>query len=129
MPLRWHFILPLRYGHRQIMWLLSPIQLPALRNYRKRSFYEKLVDENVEKMQYRGTRYKADDLDVKQVNVSNKNSNAVKPVIKYRGTSMDSSNSVNTSVSQQTGSLLADQQIQEPAKPKERMKYRGSYIE
>jgi hypothetical protein len=87
------------------------------------------IDENVEKMQYRGTRYKADDLDVKQVNVSNKNSNAVKPVIKYRGTSMDSSNSVNTSVSQQTGSLLADQQIQEPAKPKERMKYRGSYIE
>lgn len=90
------------------------------------------IDKNVEKMQYRGTKYKADDLDIAQVNINNKNRDSVKPVIKYRGTSVDNSknsNSVNTSVSEQTDSLLADKQIQKPAKPKERMKYRGSYIE
>lgn len=88
-----------------------------------------LIDENLEKMQYRGTIYKADALDIAQLNISNENSNTVKPIIKYRGTSIDNSDSLNTSASEQTDSLSPDRQIQKSVKPKERMKYRGSYID
>lgn len=87
------------------------------------------TDEDLEKMQYRGTLYKPDDLEIRQTNTRNENS-----VIKYRGASIDadidgSDQNLNNSSSQLKDSSSPDGQIQKSAKPKERMKYRGSYID
>jgi|JFJP01.1.fsa_nt_gi hypothetical protein len=87
------------------------------------------TDEDLEKMQYRGTLYKPDDVVIRQTNMRNENS-----VIKYRGAIIDadignSDRNLNNSVSEPADSLSPDGQSQKSAKPKERMKYRGSYVD
>lgn len=87
-----------------------------------------IINKDLETMQYRGIQYKPEDLAPKQAtNQSNNQSdNSAPPVIKYRGAIITNS---DTSSTTSKDSLSTDQPIQKSAKPKERMKYRGSYID
>ncbi|NMF57390.1 hypothetical protein [Pseudanabaena yagii] len=90
-------------------------------------------DETWETMQYRGTRYKPEDLETKSSNIAVPNKkNDTKPVIKYRGAIINSDNSYQNediASGEATDNLSKDRQPQKSAQPKERMKYRGSYID
>lgn len=88
------------------------------------------LEEPWETMQYRGTRYKPDDLETKSSNVAapNKN-NDIKPVIKYRGAIINSDQNEDIAPAEVTDNLSKERQPQKSAQPKERMKYRGSYID
>ncbi|BBC23023.1 hypothetical protein [Pseudanabaena sp. ABRG5-3] len=85
------------------------------------------INKDLEIMQYRGIPYKPEDLVTKQAtNQSNNQSdNSAPPVIKYRGAIITNSDTPSTT----SDSLPSNQPIQKSAKPKERMKYRGSYID
>lgn len=86
------------------------------------------INKDLETMQYRGIQYKPEDLSPKQpTNQINKQSDDSAPsVIKYRGAIITNSDTPSTTPKD---SLSTDQLIQKSAKPKERMKYRGSYID
>lgn len=73
-------------------------------------------------MLYRGNRYKLEKL---KVNINEKNRDDVnsQPAIKYRGVSIENS------ADKSSQDLTDERTAQKSAKPKERMKYRGSYID
>ncbi len=85
-----------------------------------------IADQDIEgTMLYRGTRYKPEDL---TIGINDKQNNDAKsePAIKYRGVSI---NSADKSSPDLTDSFSTEKNPQKSAKPKERMKYRGSYID
>ncbi len=82
------------------------------------------VEEEIEVMQYRGNRYKPEDLAIKS---DQKNVSESQPVIKYRGVSVASI--ANESSQDLLDSFSATKDSQKSAKPKERIKYRGSYVD
>ncbi len=87
-------------------------------------------DENWETMQYRGTRYKPEDLETKSSNITIQNKeNDTKSVIKYRGAIINSDKNEEIASEHSIDNLSKDHQPQKSAQPKERMKYRGSYID
>jgi len=87
-------------------------------------------DETWETMQYRGTRYKPEDLAAKSSNIATPNkNNDSKPVIKYRGAIINSEQNEDIASLETTDNSSKEQQPQKSAQPKERMKYRGSYID
>ncbi len=90
-----------------------------------------IADQDIEgTMLYRGTRYKPEDLTIlinNKINSKEKNDPSSQPAIKYRGVSI--ANSGNKSSLDLTDSFSTEKNPQKSAKPKERMKYRGSYID
>jgi hypothetical protein len=81
-------------------------------------------------MLYRGTRYKPEDLTIvikNKINDKEKSAPSSQPTIKYRGVSL--ANSADKSSPDLTDSFSTEKNPQKSAKPKERMKYRGSYID
>jgi hypothetical protein len=92
-------------------------------------------DRDTETMQYRGTRYERKDLSIKSSNNQNVSKSVPKdsasqPVIKYRGASIDDSvNSQYSSSQEAKDAFSTERQSQKSAKPKEKRKYRGSYID
>jgi hypothetical protein len=80
--------------------------------------------EEVEVMQYRGNRYKPEEL---QINSDKKNTSESQPAIKYRGVCIG--NNANDSSQDLPDSFSASRDSQKSAKPKERIKYRGSYVD
>ncbi len=82
-------------------------------------------------MQYRGSRYSPENLTVEPSNINvEKNDRPAKPVIKYRGVSIANSvNNADSSTEDVADSFSSERKAQKSAKPKERMKYRGSYID
>ena len=86
--------------------------------------FNETIEEELEVMQYRGHRYKPEDLVIKS---DQKNVDEAQPVIKYRGESVAS---IEDSSSQDfRDSFSAARESQKSAKPKERIKYRGSYVD
>jgi hypothetical protein len=79
------------------------------------------VEKELEVMQYRGNRYKPEDLAIKS---DQKNVSESQPTIKYRGVSV-----VDDSSQELQDSFAATRDSQKSAKPKERIKYRGSYVD
>ncbi|WP_055074515.1 hypothetical protein [Pseudanabaena sp. 'Roaring Creek'] len=81
-----------------------------------------------ETMLYRGAHYNPEDLKPAP-NINENNQKTVKTplIIKYRGASIESSPDDNSSES--PDSFASERNSQKSAKPKERMKYRGSYID
>ncbi|PZO43721.1 MAG: hypothetical protein DCF19_03570 [Pseudanabaena frigida] len=88
-------------------------------------------NEDFATMQYRGSRYSAENLTVEPSNINvEKNDRQAKPAIKYRGVSIANSvNNTDSSTEDVTDSFSSERKAQKSAKPKERMKYRGSYID
>ncbi len=88
-------------------------------------------NEDFATMQYRGSRYSADNLTVEPSSInSEKNDRPAKTAIKYRGVSIANSvNNADSSTEDVTDSFSSERKAQKSAKPKERMKYRGSYID
>ncbi|TYQ28944.1 hypothetical protein PseudUWO311_02035 [Pseudanabaena sp. UWO311] len=82
------------------------------------------VKEEIEVMQYRGSRYKPEDLAIQN---DQKNVDDALPVIKYRGANVASI--ADESSQDFRDSLSAARESQKSAKPKERIKYRGSYVD
>ncbi|WP_434685574.1 hypothetical protein [Pseudanabaena minima] len=82
------------------------------------------IIEEAEVMQYRGNRYKPEEL---QSNSDQTNISQSQPVIKYRGVSIG--NSADSSSQDLPDSFPASRDSQKSAKPKERIKYRGSYVD
>jgi hypothetical protein len=80
-----------------------------------------VIEKEIEVMQYRGNRYKPEDLAIKS---NQKNVVESQPVIKYRGVSV-----VDDSSQELQDSFVATRDSQKSAKPKERIKYRGSYVD
>ncbi|MCA6575196.1 MAG: hypothetical protein IM537_11325 [Pseudanabaena sp. M57BS1SP1A06MG] len=85
-------------------------------------------DETWETMQYRGNRYKPEDLEIKSSNAQIKQ-NTTKSVIKYRGAIINSDQNEGATSAEVSDNLSKECQPQKSAQPKERMKYRGSYID
>jgi hypothetical protein len=75
-------------------------------------------------MQYRGNRYRQEDLAIKSVQ---KNVDEDQPVIKYRGANVASI--ADESSQDFRDPLSAARESQKSAKPKEPIKYRGSYVD
>jgi hypothetical protein len=86
--------------------------------------FEAMLRQDAEVMQYRGHRYKPDEL---QVNSDKKDVSEFQPVIKYRGVSIG--NSADDSSQDLPDSFSASRDSQKSAKPKERIKYRGAYVD
>ena len=86
--------------------------------------FEAMLRQDAEVMQYRGHRYKPDEL---QVNSDKKDVSEFQPVIKYRGVSI--ANSADESSQNLPDSFSASRDSQKSAKPKERIKYRGAYVD
>ena len=86
--------------------------------------FDGMLEEEAEVMQYRGHRYKPEEL---QVNNDQKNVSEFQPVIKYRGVSIANSN--DESSQDLPDSFSASRDSQKSAKPKERIKYRGAYVD
>ena len=86
--------------------------------------FDQLITEKIEVMQYRGSRYKPEDLAVKS---EQKNVSQSQPVIKYRGANVV--NIADESSQDLQDSLSVTRDSQKSAKPKERIKYRGSYVD
>jgi hypothetical protein len=82
------------------------------------------VEEEIEVMQYRGNRYKPEDLAIKS---DQKNVSESPPVIKYRGANV--ANVSDESSQDLRDSFSVPNDPQKSAKPKERIKYRGSYVD
>ena len=87
-------------------------------------------NEVIETMQYRGIQYKNEDL----ANNTKKKGEKSQPVIKYRGINIENNANSLGSDSQSdsqkvTDSFSTERNSQKSAKPKERMKYRGSYVD
>lgn len=80
-----------------------------------------IIAEELEVMQYRGHRYKPEGLAIKS---DQKNVDEFQTVIKYRGVSVG-----DDSFQELQDSFAATRDSQKSAKPKERIKYRGSYVE
>jgi hypothetical protein len=80
-----------------------------------------IVEKEIEVMQYRGSRYKPEDLAIKS---DQKDVDEAQPVIKYRGASV-----IDDSSQELQDSFAATRDSQKSAKPKERIKYRGSYVD
>ena len=86
------------------------------------------IQEEIEPFQYRGTRYNPEDLMTNVINnIDKKNEDVSQPVIKYRGAVIE--NSSEGSVSDEVDSFSKDRKSQKSAQPKERIKYRGSYVD
>jgi hypothetical protein len=83
-------------------------------------------EKDLETMLYRGTRYKPEDF---KITIDSKEENRVKPqpTIKYRGASI--ADDADNSSQDAADSFSTEKSSQKSAKPKERMKYRGSYID
>ena len=86
--------------------------------------FEAMLRQDAEVMQYRGHRYKPEELHISN---DKKNVSNFQPVIKYRGVSM--ANSSEESSQDLPDSLAALRDSQKSAKPKERIKYRGAYVD
>jgi hypothetical protein len=84
------------------------------------------IAKKLQTMQYRGNRYKTEDLTTKPA-TEEKNTKKSQPATKYRGVSID--DNLANSVQQVADSSATEKTPQKSAKPKERMKYRGSYID
>ena len=84
----------------------------------------KIIKEEIEVMQYRGSRYKPEDLAIKS---DQKNVRESQPVIKYRGANV--ANIADESSQDLRDSFSATKDSQKSAKPKDRIKYRGSYVD
>ena len=84
-----------------------------------------IADQDFGTMLYRGNRYNPEDMIIN----TNKN-NLAKPLdeIKYRGVSVTPIEEISSQNSMDS-SLSNERNSQKSAKPKERMKYRGSYID
>jgi type III secretory pathway component EscV len=82
------------------------------------------IGQDLESMQYRGTRYNQENMPI-----ANKNQKqpSEQPVIKYRGASI--TNDLEKSSQNSTESFASERESQKSAKPKERIKYRGSYVD
>ena len=87
-----------------------------------------IADQDIEgTMLYRGTRYKPEDLTIlinDKINDKEKDDASSQPAIKYRGVIITDKSSPDL-----TDSFSSEKNPQKSAKPKERMKYRGSYID
>lgn len=84
------------------------------------------LKKKLEIMKYRGNHYEAEQL-ASNDGKGDINIKKTKPVIRYRGVDMDN-DAVNSST-EEIGSFSAERNTQKSAKPKERMKYRGSYLD
>ncbi len=82
------------------------------------------IEQDLEAMQYRGSRYNPEDSPIPN-NASSQPSE--QPVIKYRGATISSD--LEKSSQNQTESFASERESQKSAKPKERIKYRGSYVD
>ena len=80
-----------------------------------------IAEKEIEVMQYRGNRYKQEDLAIKS---DQKDVSESQPVIKYRGV-----NVVDDFSQELQDSFATTRDSQKSAKPKERIKYRGSYVD
>ncbi len=80
-----------------------------------------IIEKEIEVMQYRGNRYKQEDLAIKS---DQKDVSEAQPVIKYRGV-----NVVDDFSQELQDSFATTRDSQKSAKPKERIKYRGSYVD
>jgi hypothetical protein len=82
------------------------------------------IEQDLESMQYRGTRYNAVDISTRS-NVEN--TARAQPEIKYRGASI--ANISENSSQNKADSFSTERESQKSAKPRERIKYRGSYVD
>jgi len=90
--------------------------------------FEVILSQDAEVMQYRGHRYKPEELLSSNDNdIDKKNVSEFQPVIKYRGVSM--ANSSEKSSQDLPDSFVDFRDSQKSAKPKERIKYRGAYVD
>lgn len=87
------------------------------------------VQKEIETMQYRGTRYNLEDLKSNTIdkNIRPKNDLSSQPVNKYRGAAIE--NSQDSSAKDVMDSFAQAKKSQKSAQPKERIKYRGSYLD
>ena len=86
------------------------------------------IKKEIKTMQYRGTRYKPEkykpeSLPDETIEISDKS----QPVIKYRGVEIE--DSADRASQDVTDSFSTARKSQKSALPKERMKYRGSYVD
>jgi len=98
-----------------------------------------ISNEEIETMQYRGIQYKNEDLvantkaNLREANLREANlreGEKSQPVIKYRGVNIENNaNSLDSDSQEVTDSFLTERNSQKSAKPKKRMKYRGSYVD
>jgi hypothetical protein len=86
--------------------------------------FNPVIEKEIEVMQYRGNRYKQEDLAIKS---DQKNVSKSQPVIKYRGANV--ANLADESSQDLRDSFSATNETQKSAKPKDRIKYRGSYVD
>ena len=85
-----------------------------------------IAQEDLGVMQYRGNQYNPEDLTLNTSPLNNdKNSSEFQPVIKYRGVSIAADSPSQNGAE----SFLTPKDSQKSAKPKERIKYRGSYVD
>jgi len=82
------------------------------------------IEQDSESMQYRGTRYNHEDVPITS---NDENQPREQPAIKYRGASITSS--LKEPDQNHTESFASERESQKSAKPKERIKYRGSYVD
>ena len=82
------------------------------------------IEQDLEAMQYRGTRYNPEDIPISN---NDENQSREQPVIKYRGASTTSD--FEKSSQNSTESFASERESQKSAKPKDRIKYRGSYVD
>jgi len=104
---------------------LSKTRNPKLRQ----DELDAIGNEVIETMQYRGIPYKNEDL-ATNIKTNVKKGEKSQPVIKYRGVNIENDTNILDSDSQEvTDSFSTERNSQKSAKPKERMKYRGSYVD
>jgi hypothetical protein len=82
------------------------------------------IEQDLEAMQYRGTRYNPEDVPISN---NDENQSREQSVIKYRGASTTSD--FEKSSQNPTESFASERESQKSAKPKDRIKYRGSYVD
>jgi len=82
------------------------------------------IEQDLESMQYRGSRYNQEDI---AVTSNDENQPKEQLVIKYRGAIITSG--FEESSQNKTESFASEREAQKSAKPKERIKYRGSYVD
>lgn len=108
---------------------LSKARNPKLRQ----DELDAIGNEVIETMQYRGIQYKNEDL-ASNIKANVKKGEKSQTVIKYRGVNIENNPNSLGSDSQSdsqkvTDSFSTERNSQKSAKPKERMKYRGSYVD
>jgi hypothetical protein len=82
------------------------------------------IEQDLAAMQYRGSRYNPEDMPIAG---NDQSQPSEQPVIKYRGSNIMSD--LEKSFQNSTESFASEREAQKSAKPKDRIKYRGSYVD